>query len=217
MRRRPPPPCPACPPGASACWCWVAEADADRAAAAWAAAHGVKLEREDRAAGLGGDAFPDRATCERIAANVERTRLLRDYREFARVRVDQIDRMGDDRRVLEFHVVVLDAYFDDPRGRATAGAELQPLEAIARRFGRKSHSWASERMAEIFRAALELPSRHVGKRCKRPRCGKTVERVNQRRGREPEYCDRKCAHAHAQAMYQARKAMGVPGPRSIRN
>lgn len=213
MRRRRPQPCPACPEGASSCACDSAEAKQDKAANAWARSQGERLESAHKKLGLCGDRFP---TFEKRRALVERmldAKVLRDYREMARIRREQIEQtrafLDAEDAKLKLHVDILDLHFDE--GALEGG--LEPKVEIARRFGFKSHSWTSERMAEIRRAAIESApagNDYVGLPCKRPRCGKPIERVSAN-GQHPEYCRDACANAHHQAMWRARKRAGMVG------
>lgn len=100
------------------------------------------------------------------------------------------------------------------RGRLTTQIEILNMRyqgdgmdetAIARAFGRRSHSWASERLAEIYAEAQDR-LREVGSvavRCARSACGRTVTRFTGI-GRPPKYCSDRCKRADVERRRRVR-------------
>jgi hypothetical protein len=183
------PPCPVCP-DPNACTCGTAYR--------WAKRRGVLLPGDGKGS-LCGDQRPSTEQRESVAQGlaqaVEVGGALASFRAQARAQRLAETSSRTIAEKLEFYIQVLELSLVKGRDE----------HQIARRFGRESHSFTAERLAEFREEALTL-YRESGERrfCMRPRCGKIVERIAST-GRRALYCTDRCAHAHAQAMYEARK------------
>lgn len=164
----------------------------------FAGRQGVILDGIDRGA-LAGDRFPSEEDRRRVALEPLDRRDTSDLVDCAAAELRALDLA---RAALEDKRDWLTVFVRMGRMHLAGKTELE----IARAFDRDSHSWASERFAELRHMALRVftESGAFKRFCKRPSCGEVVPRVAPT-GRIALYCSDRCARAHAQAMYVARK------------
>lgn len=179
----------------------------------WAARnHGVLLDGENKGA-IGGDRLPSLEKRQRAALEPIYMAEARDLHEWIAV-------LG---RALRRKLASLDsdiAAKQEERARFAARLEDVTLfektgrlfvegkteKEIARSIGYGSHSAASELIQRIKDESLRLfrESADVVVYCRRPKCGKVVERCAAT-GRFAEYCEPRCENAHAQARFKTRR------------
>jgi hypothetical protein len=121
-----------------------------------------------------------------------------------RLRRSQIERvraeLEAENKRLELHGSILDAKFD--------GVGLTEAD-IAKRFGRRSHSFVAEQLTEIRVAARSTLGNSVALLCLW--CGKPIERVRVGPGRFARYCcDRHRWAARRQRSYWRAKMLAHP-------
>lgn len=173
----------------------------DRLADQWAREHGAKLPSEADTGRLLGDSFVKADQLKVLEDRRGGAREIRAYFELIESRLRALDFQShagaDERRRLELQAKLLHMRYDGDGMDETA---------IARAFGKRSHSWASERLVEIHAEANERLRNAgvVAVGCKRPRCGRVITRFTGT-GRPPKYCSEKCQRADTERRRRVRR------------
>lgn len=187
-------PCAVCAPARCRC------RDLDRAADEWAKKQGVKLPSERDTGRLLGDSWVTSEQLQALEGKRDNAQEAREYLALIEARILALDHQrrasAAERTRLELQRRVLRMRYD---------GEGMDERSIARAFGRRSHSWASERLVEIEAEAMAR-LREVGSvavRCAKPGCGHAVTRFKGN-GRPPRFCSIACRKAHDQRVRRLR-------------
>lgn len=202
-------PCPDCGSWQFYCPCNKRETRLDSLAAEWVKQHGEHLDHPLRQTGLCGDSKPDLNQRRSVFEGQLNTLRLREYRELARLRIEQIDKtshaLKDERFALSEDIALIDALYDgDGKG----------VKQITKEAGYSSHSWGSKRVKRLSMRVDVFATEgagYVGRYCKYPRCAKplTRERAGEWVGRAPEYCDSTCKNRHNHGILTMRRRMRI--------
>lgn len=190
----------------------VVSRDLDRQAEEFARRHGVDLPHEIDTGRLVGDRYHTQGVLRGIVDDQRATLELRHYREVVLIRLAALDNAAalaaEEREVLAMQAQFLHLLLD--------GDGLR-LEAIAAHFGRRSHSWASERLAEIRVAAAgtsPLGSVATPCRCGDSGCVVTTFREPGKQGRPRAFASNACRGRVTMRRHRQRKKVDLGNKRA---
>ncbi|HVY62850.1 MAG TPA: hypothetical protein VHF22_14430 [Planctomycetota bacterium] len=185
------------------CTCDAKTAALEKEANRWASRErGEKLPSERDTGRLLGDSFVTADQLQALEGKRENAREMREYLAMLEGRLRALDHQthanAAERRRVAVQVEILRMRYE--------GDGLDET-AIARAFGRRSHSWASEQLATIY-ADARARLREVGSvavTCARPGCGHVITRLATT-GRPAKYHSEKCQRADTERRRRLRLA-----------
>jgi len=167
----------------------------------WARAAGHDLPSERDTGRLLGDSYVTTEQLRVLEQKRENAQEMREYLTMLEERLRAIDHQkhanAAERKRIAAQIEILQMRYQGD-GVDESG--------IAHAFGKRSHSWASEKLAEI-KAEAKAKFRHVGSvavMCARPTCPSIVMRMG--RGRPAVFCSERCRAAEEQRRRRARRA-----------
>ncbi len=158
----------------------------DRKADVWARERGVELPHPIDEGRICGERAPDLEVRTRVAEGLLSTRELRDHLGWLEAELEaRAFRWRSEKAQTE--ILAMQA---DVLSRTLAGESGTEIAAL---YGRASHSWTAERLAEIRAGALErmLSSKPIVVICGLAGCGRPVLKLT-RAGLARKYCCERC-------------------------